>query len=163
MKIQLTYRSYLRGSQLWLTIITVSLLALWIVALVDQLFAFTAFQNGMRRHSLPSWLGQAVAWVIPISEATAILLLVSTQTLRYGLWLSALLLSVFTVYIGLGIMTPWVVFECFCSKFITSLSWWGHFWLNLIFLVLSLMGLLLYRKSQRSGSVEDTAAKGGSA
>lgn len=163
MKIQLTYRSLLRGKQLWLTAITMALLALWIVALVDQLFAFAAFQNGMMRHSLPVWLGRVSAWVIPIAEAATILLLVSRTTARYGLWLSSLLLSVFTVYIGLGVMTPWVEFACFCSKFITSLSWWGHFWFNFTFLAVSLAGLVLHRNLQRSDGIRDAAAKGGSA
>lgn len=163
MKIEFTYNKTLKGNPIGLTAIVTILLALWIIALTDQLFAFTAFQNGMMRHALPPWLAQVMGWVIPLTEAIIIFLLMSPRTTQVGLWLSALMLFTFTAYIGMGLMTPWIVFECFCSKFISGLSWWGHFWLNASLFAVALAGILLYRNSHRSTGVQDAAAEGGSA
>lgn len=163
MKIEFTYNEALKGNQIGMTAIVSILLALWIIALIDQLFAFTAFQNGMMRHALPPGIARVVGWAIPIAEAIIIFLLMAPRTTQWGLWLSAFLLFTFTAYIGLGLMTSWIVFECFCSKFINNLSWWGHFWLNASLLAVSLAGILLYRKLHRSDGVRDAAAEGGSA
>lgn len=162
MKTQITYNE-LKGDRIALTAAVSVVLASWIIALIDQAFAFTAFQNGMMRHALPPWLAEIMGWAIPIAEVIIILLLVSSRAIRLGLALSAVMLFTFTVYIGLGVMTPWIVFECFCSKFIPGLSWWGHFWLNAGLLVITLGGIFLHRKLTRSDGVEDATAEGVSA
>lgn len=143
-------------------VVTVILLGLWIPALYFQLTNFGSFKLGMTYHSFPDWIGETLAYGIPLLEALVIALLVSPKTNYYGMWLSSLILFGFTTYIGLELMTDLVTFGCYCSKLIADKSWEWHFWFNLTFLFLSYIGIYL-TKLQRSGVAGGRAIEGGSA
>lgn len=143
-------------------VVTVILLGLWIPVLYFQVTNFSTFQSGMLRHSFPEWIGHTLIWGIPVLETLVIALLVSPRTNHYGMWLSSLLMLGFTTYVGLGVMTNLVTFECFCSKLIAGKSWWWHFWFNLTFLAISMAGIYL-TKLQRNGVAGGRAIEGGSA
>ncbi|SEL31181.1 MauE/DoxX family redox-associated membrane protein [Parapedobacter koreensis] len=166
MKAAITYHKGRAGikQDTILMVVTLALLALWIPVVAYKGFFFEAFRNGMLQHSFPDWIGHILAWSLPALELAAIILLVVPKTHRFGLWLSAMLLLGYTVYVALGVMTDLVTFNCYCSKLITAMSWWGHFWFNLTLLTISIVGIILIEKEKnRGGKTKGHAIKGGSA
>lgn len=162
LKIDFTFGQHLNTTAILLVAVTILLLGLWIPVLIDQMANFITFQSGMLLHSFPDWIGHALIWGLPILETLVIALLVSPKTNHYGMRLSSLLMLGFTTYVGLGVMTNLVTFECFCSKLIADKSWWWHFRFNLTFLAISMAGIYL-KKLQRGGKAGGRAIEGGSA
>ena len=101
----------------------------------------------------------ALATMVPLTELGISLLLLLPQTRFAGLFLSFVLLVLFTSYLGYMVLyTPHL--PCSCGGVIGSLSWTEHMVFNGAFLVLNLIALFLYqktfyRKSIFSGAGED--------
>lgn len=145
------------------TLITIALLLLWIPVSMDKLLNFATFKSGILRQPFSDDLGKVLIYTLPILEITVVLLLIIEGWRTLGLWLSALLMAAFTGYIGVALLGAWEKLPCGCGSVISSLNWKQHFWFNLFFLLLSIIGILLQRNIQRSDGSRLATAKGLSA
>src|SRR5690606_1000228 len=93
---------------------------------------------------------KVLIYTLPILEIAVVLLLIIEGWRTLGLWLSALLMAAFTGYIGVALLGAWEKLPCGCGSVISGLSWKQHFWFNLFFLLLSIIGILLQRNIQRN-------------
>ncbi|OJV22619.1 MAG: hypothetical protein BGO21_05545 [Dyadobacter sp. 50-39] len=111
---------------------------------------YTAFRGQMLNQAFPSWVAHLLIWLLPPAELLAVLML-TTQSLRLaGMWLSTLMMSAFTVYIGLVLIDFYDRAPCSCGGVVSQLSFQGHFVFNLFFLALSILGVMLARKGALS-------------
>lgn len=133
-----------------LNTIVVLLLALWIPIGMYQYLHFAAFKTGILRQPIGDALAWGLIYLLPAVEITTACLLVSERFRKTGLLLSSMLLTIFTVYIGLALVGAWGILPCECGLAIPRMSWMQHLWFNLFFLAISITGYVLYVKTSNS-------------
>ena len=134
------YRSFLP------TAASALLILLFVYAALSKLLDLPLFRGQLYNQSFPHQLADVLIIALPASELLTCGLLLLPTTRRYGLWLSALLLSLFTLYIVLVLLGFWSRVPCSCGGVLARLSWTQHLLFNLFFLVLSVMGFCLQPK-----------------
>ncbi len=146
-----------------LVVVIGMLLALWIPVVIDKTFNFGDYRVGILNQPFPNRIAHPLVWTLLALELTTIaLLIIGGKALRWGMWLSALLMLAFTVYIANAYMGDWEKEYCGCGAVISKLSWGWHFWFNLFFLAVSAVGIYI-EKLYRSGNAGGDATEGGSA
>lgn len=145
------------------TLITITLLLLWIPVSMDKLLNFGTFKVGILRQPFNNDLGKVLIYSLPVLEISVVFLLIIQTWRTLGLWLSALLMAAFTGYVGLALLGAWDKLPCGCGSVISYLNWKQHFWFNLFFLMLSIIGILLQRNIHRSDGSRLAKAEGVSA
>ncbi|PLK45783.1 MauE/DoxX family redox-associated membrane protein [Emticicia sp. TH156] len=142
-----------------LKIIILLLLALWIPVFLDKIIDFTVFKTEILRQPFSDKLGYILIYTLPVLEGLTILFLLMVRMQYYGLLLSLLLMTIFTVYIGLALLGAWEKLPCSCGSVISGMSWRQHFLFNLFFTALSGWGFYLMQR-KRSSNAGGGAAKG---
>jgi hypothetical protein len=145
------------------TLIIITLLLLWIPVSMDKLLNFGTFKTGILIQPFSDDLGKVLIYSLPVLETAVVVLLIIEAWRMLGLWLSAVLMAAFTVYIGIALLGAWEKLPCGCGSVISGLNWKQHFWFNLFFLLLSITGILLQRNLQRNDGSGLAKAEGVSA
>jgi putative oxidoreductase len=123
-----------------------------LVCLLILLFFYTGFSkyadlefyvSSIHRQHFPPWLTQMVIWGLPPAEIITGSLLIADKTRKTGLWISVILLTVFTFYI-IGILLH--VFSrtpCPCGGIIRTFRWPQHLVFNIIYLAINLWAIAI--------------------
>jgi putative oxidoreductase len=119
------------------------LILLFVYAALSKLLDLPLFRGQLYNQSFSHRLADVLVFGLPASELLTSGLLMFQRTRRYGLWLSALLMTVFTIYITLVLLQFWSRVPCSCGGVLAHLSWAQHLIFNLFFLALSVMALWL--------------------
>ncbi|RYY57249.1 MAG: hypothetical protein EOO09_03160 [Chitinophagaceae bacterium] len=107
----------------------------------------TRFFAGAMAHSpLIGRYANFLSGFIPSMEIGICVLLFIPATRYLGLILSALLMAVFTWYIGYMMITSSLL-PCTCGGIIQTLSWNQHLWFNSAFLLMGLISILFNKRS----------------
>lgn len=143
------------------SICTLILLSMWIPVSLDKILHFELFKNAMIQQPFNDGLGVMLAYILPLFELGTVILLIKPSLRRYGFFLSAFLMFLFTGYVALAIFGNLDDLPCGCGLVFQHLSWEVHLVLNGIFLLISLLGLLLEKKivpkSSRDLSSQDNS------
>lgn len=153
----------MKGKTHIITLISIILLLLWIPVSLDKLLHFPVFKAGILRQPFSDTLGQVLIYTLPLFEVITAACLVSSRFRLVGFGLSSLLMAAFTGYIGIALLGAWENLPCGCGSVISGMSWPQHFWFNLFFLALSIVGYSLQRGLQRSSGSRPATAEGLSA
>src|SRR5689334_647971 len=126
-----------------------------ITALLILLFSYTAISKFTELHSFTITLGKApvikqgaaiIAILLPTTEAIIVLLLFFERTKRKGLYASLALLLAFTIYLaGIILFSP--TLPCSCGGVISKMNWRQHVVFNLGFLVLTILAIWIYKRT----------------
>lgn len=130
--------------------ITVVLLALWIPICLYQVLHFDAFQIGILRQPLNDVIAWTLIYTLPVLEILTVILLITDRFRRLGLLLSSIWMAAFTGYVGLALLGAWGKLPCGCGLIISGISWMQHFWFNLFFLAISIIGWVMHQRQQYS-------------
>ncbi|MBV4357326.1 MauE/DoxX family redox-associated membrane protein [Pinibacter aurantiacus] len=119
-----------------------------IAAILVLLFAYTAIQKYIDHNTFLLTLKDSplfhhiaglISWIVPITEFGVVSLLLFPTLRKTGLFLAALLLASFTLYIGyMLIFIPNL--PCSCGGIISLLSWKQHLVFNIFFTSLATYG-----------------------
>lgn len=129
-------------------IIIILLLLLWIPVAYEKIIKFAEFKDGVFRQPIPLWLKNPVAHLVPVAEATTVVLLIFRRTRLWGLYCSLVLMIIFTCFIGLALVGVYKNALCHCGAVITGMSWPMHFFFNFFFLTLSAYGIYLTKNNK---------------
>ncbi len=117
---------------------------LFLYTALSKLSEFALFKHFLFSSPLIGKKAAIVAWVVPASEIIVSLLLFLPATRRLGLYASFILMLVFTLYLAyMIIFVPKL--PCSCGGVISQLSWQQHLIFNVIFTILSVVGVRLYK------------------
>ena len=105
------------------------------------------FKGAMAKSPVLRPFVNELAYIIPISELIACLLLLFPLTKKWGYFLSLALLTVFTGYIIFILSVYSNNLPCTCGGVISRLSWTQHLILNSIFMLLSIKAVLSLKRS----------------
>lgn len=125
------------------------LVLLWIYTAFSKLSEFTEFVDQLKNQVFPKQWVQILSWSLPTIEVGTSGLLLFARTRRLGLWLSLILMILFTLYITLVLIGTFERTPCSCGGILKELGWKSHLLFNLFFLSISVIGLRLEAKERR--------------
>ena len=79
-----------------LRLICLALVFLFFYTATAKLSNLAVFESELKNQAVPGWSVPVLLWLIPVTELGTVLMLIWSRFQRYGLWLSVLLMSVFT-------------------------------------------------------------------
>ena len=127
--------------------ITYLLVVLFLYAALSKMLDYKEFNKQLKYSPFISQYSNILSWALPGIEIAVCLLLLISSTRLLGLYASFTLMSMFTVY--LVCMLSFSSREdvpCPCGGILGELSWNSHALFNILFVVISLAGIILQRK-----------------
>jgi uncharacterized membrane protein YphA (DoxX/SURF4 family) len=129
-------------------IISALLLLLFLYTSLSKLVDHETFKNVLSASPLLKPVAGIVAWLLPVTELGIVVLLFVPFLRIKGLYASFILISLFTLYLIYMIaFTPNL--PCNCGGVLKLLSWPQHVFFNLFFILLSLTGILLFKRTKK--------------
>lgn len=137
-----------------------AMLLFWLYVGLDKIWQLAAFRIALQQQPVIGFLAPILFWLLPLIEVgTGVLLALPAGRLqRWGWRASTLLILVFTIYIGLGVLDVYAQKPCMCTSFLSQISWSTHLLINVGLLVLSFVG---WRLQTSLGSTSPVIGKAG--
>lgn len=126
-------------------IITVLYITLFLYTGLSKLMDFSVFKEQLAASTILKQIAVPVAAGLPVIEFLVVILLIVPRWRLKGLYISLGLMIVFTIYI-LAIFGFSKELPCSCGGLIQELSWPQHLFLNVIFIIMALAGIVFSKK-----------------
>ena len=120
--------------------ISLALSLLWMYAATAKVLEFDQFKIQMSQVDFLKPVAGILVWLIPLVEYSLAALLLVSKTRRLGLIGSAVLMSLFTVYIA-GMISFSPELPCSCGGIINNLTWQQHLLFNIGCTALAITGV----------------------
>ena len=130
-------------------LISFFLILMFTYGTASKLIDFRSFRMQMLIQPVPKWSVSYLVILVPLTEVITIVFLLFKKTKTAGFYASACLMLLFTVYVGLAMSGAFGSIPCSCGGVIGKLNWQQHFAFNLIFLSLSIYGIVIDYKQRR--------------
>lgn len=124
-------------------IITFLLTVLFFYTALSKLIDLDTFYNQLANQNIPQWTISSLAWLIPACELLAVGLMIFGRFRSLGLYMSSLMMLIFTVYIGLVVIGFFDRVPCSCGGVLKSMSFGQHLVFNLFFLSIAILAAKL--------------------
>lgn len=141
-------------NNLFVYLICVLIAALLAYAAIAKLVDYYNFQFGLSESPLIAPLAPVLAWALPAGELLIAAMLLYPRLQLIGLYLSLVLLVLFTVYIA-GMLLFALDIPCSCGGVLEEMSWPQHIVFNCAFVLLNLYALFRKRKNKKLRYRED--------
>jgi len=129
--------------------ISATVLSLLLYTSVSKLLDYDSFKAVLSMSPLVKSFAGIIAYLLPVLEIMVSLLLFIPSTRKRGLEIAFGLITGFTIYLaGMILFAPDL--PCNCGGVLKSLSWQQHILFNLLFILLSLLGIILYNKHNKT-------------
>lgn len=151
METQLSNTKPIFSKQLLIEIICYLHVIMFIYAGVYKLLDYRFFVITLSRSPLIGDMAQVIAWLVPLLEVIAALMLLFQRTRLMGLYLSLAIMSSFTTYIAyLLFFAPEV--PCACGGILEMMGWKAHFIFNSCFVLMAFGAILMEANLRRMRS-----------
>jgi putative oxidoreductase len=131
--------------QVMIECVAALLIVLFLYASLSKFLDFQTFIGEMNNQPMPNSWTPFLVWIIPCSEVAIALALLFEYTRLLGFYASLLLMAIFTVYTLTILLHFFSYIPCSCGGIIKKLTWKQHLVFNLVFVVLSVFGIILQR------------------
>jgi hypothetical protein len=128
-------------------IISGLLIFLFAYAAISKLIDRQHFQAVLTQMLLIKKIASFISIALPVTELVVCALLFMPGTKLLGLYASLGLLIAFTIYIGYMISFAPHLF-CTCGGVLEQMSWTQHFIFNLVFMLLSAIGIKMHQANK---------------
>lgn len=118
------------------------LILLFVYAAVSKLVKYDSFKFQLGKSPYTTDKAGLIAWALPTVEIVVALSLFFKKTQLIGLYASFFLMLLFTGYIYAILNFSYYV-PCSCGGVLEKMSWNQHFWFNVGFTLIALIGILL--------------------
>ena len=125
-------------------IVTLLTLSLFIYATIAKIMDYTLFKEQLTESPVLKPVAIPMAIGLPIVEFALVVLLAVPKWRLKGLYTSAGLLAIFTIYIVV-VMTTSDRLPCSCGGLLEQMSWKGHIIFNISFIFIDLLAIRLER------------------
>jgi|ADGO01.1.fsa_nt_gi putative oxidoreductase len=138
--------------KLIIELISFLLMSLFLYVAFSKWFAFRTFKNEIDNQPFPNWLTPWIIYSIPPLLVLIAIAVMFERTRRVGFLASLILMSAFSLYNAAVLLKFFAYIPCSCGGISKELNWTQQLYINLFFVVISLVGLLLHRgKTGKSG------------
>lgn len=118
---------------------------LFLYAAIYKLLDYRFFELQLEHSPLLGPFSSTLAWLVPVSEIIAAILLIVPRYRYIGLWLSGLTMLGFTAYI-IYILSFSSSIPCGCGGILASMGWKEHLVFNSVFVALAALAIAWYPK-----------------
>ena len=125
------------------------LISLFAYTGLSKLSDHTVFHSQLNGLPFIQYAAPVLWWLLPVLELGIAIILVVPKLRLTGYYMSAILLFLFTVYLG-GMILSGMELPCSCGGVIQYLSWKQHIILNIFFIILSVMGIYFQKGAELS-------------
>ena len=125
------------------------LILMFSYAISSKIIDYHSFRIQLLIQPIPKWSVGILVYAIPISEILTVLFLLFKRTKIYGFYMATGLMLMFSIYVGLAMTGAFGSIPCSCGGIIGHLSWPDHLIFNLIFLSLSIYGIITDYRERR--------------
>lgn len=147
-------------------IIAIFLMLFWIYIAFNHLWHLQDFYASLGNQPFPDQWAKYLYWLIPAVEVLIFTLIFlslypegqRTMSIPEGHWInrlsyliSAALLFIFSIYIGLGIHGVYGELPCGCASVFGDIEWSSHLIINMMLIGLSIAGWYLKRRTHGHG------------
>ncbi|WP_316805328.1 MauE/DoxX family redox-associated membrane protein [Pedobacter nototheniae] len=126
-----------------LQIISGIIASLFFYASFSKLLDYEKSQWEMKNQIFPTEIAWFLTWLIPTLEILFMITLLFPKTRKKALWGSFILLTIFTLYIGIVMTGVFGRIPCSCGGILKNMSYGIHLIFNLFFIAISLVGIAL--------------------
>lgn len=129
-------------------ILRATMILFWVYVGIEKLWQLSAFHIALQQQPVISILAPLLFWLLPLVEISigALLGLPARRLQHWGWIASTIMITLFSIYIALGVLDVYDKKPCMCTSFLSHISWTTHLIFNLLILGLSLVGQILNRK-----------------
>lgn len=127
-------------------IICLLYILLFVYAAMSKLLDFENFQVQLRQSPLLSSFANWISWCVPLIELVISILLVFKKTRLLALYLSFILMIMFSTYIYI-ILNYSSTIPCSCGGILEKLGWTEHLIFNIIFALLAILAVFILSTS----------------
>ncbi len=137
-------------------VISFLFILLFTYAAIAKLMELEKFRIQIGQSPLLTDIARPVAVIVPVTEILISFLLAIPKLRFIGLLMALNLMVMFTTYVFI-IMNFSEHIPCSCGGVLQSLGWQGHLILNLVFVVLGIIGVLVYSNgaAKKNHSIKD--------
>ena len=126
-------------------LIRYAFILLFLYAATSKLLKYQDFEVQIAKSPILTDFAPFLVFLVPLTETIIAILLFIPKTYGIGLYSSLSLMALFTSYI-IVIMNLSDSIPCSCGGVLSTMSWTEHFFFNMIFLILAILGILLQEK-----------------
>lgn len=134
---------------IFIEIIALLLAILFMYTAASKLLEWEQTRRQLYNQPFPVVIAEMLLYILPLLEIGAVVLLLRPLWRNVGLIISTALMGAFTGYVALVMTGIFGRIPCSCGGLVASLSWAQHLILNVIFLLISVIGLTLIKRSAR--------------
>lgn len=127
------------------------LVLLFIYTALSKLADFHGFERQMFGQKFSKEVAKVIIYTLPTIEFFVSILLIIYRTRLIGFISSTLLMLVFTAYMGLVYFGYYKTVPCACGGVISSMKFGEHFYFNLFFLAIAILGIIMQYKLTKKG------------
>jgi hypothetical protein len=120
---------------------------LFLYASISKFLDFQRFTGEMNNQPLPNSWTPFLVWTVPSLEIAISVALIFERTRLVGFIASLSLMTLFTIYTAAILLHFFAYVPCSCGGVIRKLTWPQHLVFNLFFVALSVLGIILQRRS----------------
>lgn len=120
---------------------TVLLVLLFTYAACSKLIDYDQSKLQMAKQLLPAGAAPVLTWLVPAIELLIAGLLLFNNTRLPGLYASAILMAMFSLYIGIAMSGWFGARPCSCGGILHYLNYWQHLLFNLAFVGVAVLGV----------------------
>jgi putative oxidoreductase len=124
------------------------LVLLWVYAAVSKLIDFRHFKYEMHNQALLPFVQEMLIYCLPPAEIIVASFLLFEKWTLWGLYCSAVLLGLFTIYISFTLLHFFKYVPCSCGGILEHMGWLPHLFFNLFFLLITLTALYIKTKER---------------
>jgi hypothetical protein len=137
------------------------LVVLWSYAATGKLSDHWRFVFQLHLSPLPliRSLATILSWVVPVTEASVAVALLTGRFRMTGLYSSLLLLVAFEIYIAAMLLSG-LHLPCTCGGIISKMGWKQHLFFNGFFIAISFTAIILTKKNKNIPVGKDDRIKG---
>jgi putative oxidoreductase len=139
----------MRNKKVIIEIAVLLLVFLFLYTGVSKLVDFKSFTYDLNNQPFPNGLTPTIRWIIPLTEIAIVISLLFERSRLAGLYASAVLMSMFTLYTALVLLHVFEYVPCSCGGVIKQLTWPQHLVFNIFFVVISLLAIRAYKQEEK--------------
>lgn len=128
--------------------ISLLLIILFVYTGISKLLHLDTFITRLEQMPYISPFAQLIGWCVPLCELVLAGLLLTHKYRLIGLYLSFILLTLFSGYI-ITVLQFSSSIPCSCGGIVSFLGWRDHILLNIGFMVLVLLGIIWCKKEKK--------------
>jgi len=121
---------------------------LWFYAAVSKLVEFKKFEVAMHFQTVWPAVQSLLIYGLPPAEIVVGTFLIMKRTVLLGLYSSAYLFLLFTIYIALVLTNVFGKVPCSCGGLIGNMGWTFHLFFNITFLLLTIITLYFHQRKE---------------